>query len=136
MIVKTGDKPVIVNIQEETVEEIFVQEKSSEIETIDVNGNTVVQITGETSIKEKAETKVSYEKVVSSSTIVKNSVVVSGKTIDYGSVKQVSLVFKDKTTSQLTQSVTIYHKDTNKVDVISIQPVEQPVDPTPGEEGG
>ena len=61
--------------------------------------------------------------------------VVSGKTTDYGSVKQVSLVFKDDTTNQLTQSVTIYHKDTNEVEVISVQPVEQPVDSTPGEEG-
>lgn len=47
LIVKTGEKPVIVNVREETVEEeVLVQEESSETETIDVNGNTVVQITG------------------------------------------------------------------------------------------
>lgn len=137
LIVKNGDKPVIVNVEEEAVEEeFFVPEQSSETETIDVNGNPVVQITGETSVKEMVETKISYEKVVSYSPVVKNSEVVSGKATDYGSVKEVTLVFKDKTTSQLTQSVSIYHKDTNEVDVISIQPVEEPFYEAPGEEGG
>ena len=47
----------------------------------------MIQIRGEKVIKEKVETKVSYEKVVTSDKVLKDYKVVSGKTIDYGLVK-------------------------------------------------
>ena len=59
---------------------------------------------------------------------MKDYKVVSGKTIDYGNVKEVNLVFKSKTTKELVKSVTIYDKKTHVVEVISVKPVEEPVD--------
>ena len=59
---------------------------------------------------------------------MKDFKVVTGKTIDYGTVQEVDLVFKNKVTKELVKSVTIYNKDTNVVEVISVEPVDEPVD--------
>lgn len=78
----------------------------------------------------KVDTKISYEKVVESTTTLENSEVVSGQTTDYGLVEEVVLVFKDKQTNKLTQSVTFYYKETNEVEVVSVETVEESVDST------
>jgi hypothetical protein len=78
----------------------------------------------------KVDTKISYEKVVESTTTLENSEVVSGQTTDYGLVEEVVLVFKDKQTNKLTQSVTFYHKETNEVEVVSVETVEESLDST------
>ena len=64
---------------------------------------------------------------------------VSGKTTDYGTVKEVVLIFKDTKSSEQVETVVIYDKKTNKGEVISVKPVTSPagesgVAPT-GEEG-
>ena len=136
MIIQPGEKPIVVNVdkeeEEETTEEETIEEEeeepTSEVSTIDVNGNTVVKVTGSKTITQKVDTKISHEKVVTTHKELKDFKVVTGKTIDYGTVQEVDLVFKNKVTKELVKSVTIYNKDTNVVEVISVEPVDEPVD--------
>ena len=135
MIIQPGEKPIVVNVdkeeEEETTEEETTEEEEAstcEVATVDVNGNTVVKITGSKTIIQKVETKISYEKVVTTHKYLKDFKVVTGKTIDYGTVQEVDLVFKNKVTKELVKSVTLYNKDTNVVEVISCEPVDEPID--------
>ena len=60
--------------------------------------------------------------------------VVKAQTVDYGTVKEVNLVFKQKETKELVQSTVIFNTENQQVDVISVQPVELPEVSEPEEE--
>ncbi len=114
-------KPVVVNIK--NVQE--TQVTSSQIsESTDINGNKVVDVTGWTLIQENPVTSSSVQTVVASNTELITYNVVAAKTVDFGSVQQVNLVFHNPETSQVVHSVTFYNKTSNNVNVISVQPGE------------
>lgn len=128
LIVKPNEQPVVVSV--EIIEEgegQATEEASSEVETVDTNGNTVVVIHGSTLIKTKTETKVSYQSVISTNVELQTYDIVEAQTIDYGTVKEVKIVLVDSVTHVTMESIVYYHVDTNEAEVISIQPVEQPV---------
>ena len=67
---------------------------------------------------------------------LKDYKVVVAQTTDYGTAKEVKIVFTEKKTHKKVESVVIYHKETNEAEVISIMPVEEPTVTEPTEETG
>lgn len=68
----------------------------------------------------------SYEAVITADSTLVNFKTVSGKITDYGTVKEVVLIFQDTKNSEKVQTVVIYDRTTNKGEVITIQPVTTP----------
>lgn len=82
----------------------------------------------------KVETKISYETVINIDSTLVTYKPISGKTIDYGTVKEVLLIFKDTKSTKKVETVVIYDKSTNKGEVVTIQPVPLQYGEEEGEE--